>query len=434
VKKLGKYEIVRKLGSGATSTVYLCADPFTTRRVAVKLFHPEALRDESSARIHRKLFLTEASLVGRLSHPHIVTIYDAVADEDNTYIVMEYVEGGTLEKVSEVDRLLPLPQIVEIGFKCCKALDYAFRHGVIHRDIKPANILMAGETDIKISDFGAAVVTQAQQTTMVAHVGSPAFMSPQQIKEHPLTHQTDIYSLGVVLYKLLSGRLPFETTSNYNLIYQILNVEPPPPSDFRPEIPASLDRIVRRAMQKDLDQRYKYWEEMAGDLVGVFGTIEWSGAMLSESEKFDILRRLKFFRDFSDVQLWQVLRLTAWRRFPKDSAILREDESGDAFFIIARGRVQVTKQQRLLTVLNVGDSFGEMSYLAKEQQFRRTASVAAAEDDVIAIEINGEMLAGTEEAIRQQFNSAFLGILVNRLAAANLRLSGLLAERNVTIY
>ncbi len=434
MKKLGKYEIVRKLGSGATSTVYLCADPFTTRRVAVKLFHPEALRDESSARIHRKLFLTEASLVGRLSHPHIVTIYDAVADEDNTYIVMEYVEGGTLEKVSEVDRLLPLPQIVEIGFKCCKALDYAFRHGVIHRDIKPANILMAGETDIKISDFGAAVVTQAQQTTMVAHVGSPAFMSPQQIKEHPLTHQTDIYSLGVVLYKLLSGRLPFETTSNYNLIYQILNVEPPPPSDFRPEIPASLDRIVRRAMQKDLDQRYKYWEEMASDLVGVFGTIEWSGAMLSESEKFDILRRLKFFRDFSDVQLWQVLRLTAWRRFPKDSTILREDESGDAFFIIARGRVQVTKQQRLLTVLNVGDSFGEMSYLAKEQQFTRTASVAAAEDDVIAIEINGEMLAGAEEAIRQQFNSAFLGILVNRLAAANLRLSGLLAERNVTIY
>jgi len=434
VQKLGKYEILRKLGSGATSSVFLCADPFSGRRMAVKLFHPEALRDAVSARIHRKLFLTEASLVGKLSHPHIVAIYDAVADDENTYIVMEYVEGGTLDKVCDVDRLLPLQQIVEIAYKCCKALDYACRHGVIHRDIKPANILMAGKTDIKISDFGGAVVRQPQQTTMVAHVGSPAFMSPQQIREHPLTHQTDIYSLGVVLYKLLCGRLPFETTSNYNLVYQIMNVQPPPPSDFRPEIPPSLNRIVEKAMQKELEQRYQHWEEMAQDLVGVFGTIEWSGAMLSESEKFDILRRLEFFRDFSDIHLWDVLRLTGWRRFPKDSTILREGAPGDAFFVIARGQVRVMKQERLLTTLKVGDCFGEMAYLARKEHFRRTASVVAGDDDVITIEINGDTLAGADEPIRQQFNSAFLGILVKRLALANMRLSGLLAERNVTIY
>jgi serine/threonine protein kinase len=155
--KIGKYEIVRELGKGATSVVYEAVDPFQERNVAIKVVHSEALGNKDHGRRYRKLFLTEASLAGKLAHPHIVAIYDAVADDEASYIVMEYVDGTTLEQYARVDSLLPVQRIVEIIFKCARALDYAARHGVIHRDIKPANILLSGESEIKISDFGAAL-------------------------------------------------------------------------------------------------------------------------------------------------------------------------------------------------------------------------------------------------------------------------------------
>src|SRR5690606_38654608 len=130
--------------------------------------------------------------------------------------------------------------------------DFAHRHGVIHRDIKPANILLGEDTDIKISDFGAAL-TSASETTQVSGIGSPAYMSPEQVQEQPLSHQTDIFSLGVVMYQLLTGTLPFKATNNYSMVFQIINVDPPPPSIFRPEIPANLDLVVKRALQKRVE-------------------------------------------------------------------------------------------------------------------------------------------------------------------------------------
>lgn len=432
--KLGKYEIVRELGRGATSRVYLGHDPFAGRRVAIKVFQPDVMKDAASARLFRKLFLTEASLVGRLSHPHIAAIYDAVADESDIYIVMEYVEGTTLEACCEVDRLLPLERMVEVAYKCCKALDYAWRSGIIHRDIKPANILVANETDIKITDFGSALVTQTQQTTQVSAVGSPAYMSPQQIKEQSLTHQTDIYSLGVVIYKMLTGRLPFEASNNYSLIYQILNVVPRPPSEYRPEIPAALDAIVLRMLEKELEARCQTWDEVAQELVQVFGSIDASLSVISDTEKFDTVRGLNFFKGFSDVELWEVLHITRWRRFEAGTVIVREGETGDSFFILAGGEAKVTKGGRLLTLLKAGECFGEMAYLARRRQFKRTADVVAVGDDVITIEVNSEMLARASDDLRHQFSSAFLEILVDRLAMANMRLSVLLAERHVTIY
>src|SRR4029079_4734074 len=154
-------------------------------------------------------------------------------------------------------------------FKCTRALEFAHKMGITHRDIKPANILHAGETDVKITDFGAALIATGE-STQVSAIGSPAYMSPQQVKEHPLDHRTDIYSMGVVMYHLLAGRLPFQASNNFSLIYQITNVEPAPPSSYRPEIPASPDAIVRRAMAKDLEQRYAEWEEFSLDLAQVF--------------------------------------------------------------------------------------------------------------------------------------------------------------------
>src|SRR5258706_11629254 len=156
LEKVGKYEIINEIGKGATSSVYHAYDPFQKRQVAIKVVFPEALGDKEHGRRYRKLFVTEASLAGKLTHPHIVAIFDAAADEDGSYIVMEYVDGTTLEKYTHHDQLLPVQKIVEIIYKCARALEYPSRQGVIHRHIRPAHILLAGDSDIKISDFGAA--------------------------------------------------------------------------------------------------------------------------------------------------------------------------------------------------------------------------------------------------------------------------------------
>lgn len=275
----GKYEVIKKLGEGATSAVYLSYDPFAEREVAVKLIFPDILKDRERGKLFRHLLINEASLAGKLIHPHIVQIFDAVVGEDESYIVMEYVPGGTLEPFCGHDTLLPIERVVEIVFKCTRALEYANRLGITHRDIKPANILLAqsgddskvGGGDIKISDFGACMQTGAEQTqTQVLGVGSPAYMSPQQVREQTLNHQTDIYALGVVMYQLLTGRLPFQASSNYGMIYQICNIDPPPPSTFRQELPAALDAIVARAMRKELTERYATWAEFSHDLAQAF--------------------------------------------------------------------------------------------------------------------------------------------------------------------
>jgi len=370
--------------------------------------------------------MTEASLAGKLSHPHIAKIMDAVMEEEVNYVVMEYVEGGTLDEFTAIDKLLPVDKISEIAYKCCKALEYAQHQGVIHRDIKPANILMSGEDDIKISDFGAAAL-QSDKSTQVTGVGSPAYMSPEQVKEEKLTHQTDIYSLGVVMYKLLTGKLPFDASNNSSMIYNIINIAPKNPSTFRPDIPPEMDAIVKKAMAKDTAKRYQTWDEFANDLVGFSTDIVPNKKNIQDTEKFDKLRGLSFFNNFSDVELWEVLRLSVWSKVPESEYILREGESGRSFFILAKGTVKVMKDGRLLSLLRAGDCFGEMAHLL-ERDFKRSTDVIA-KDDVVLIEISPDALEHATTGCRYQFSDAFLRMLVKRLSVANTRLSHLLADQ-----
>jgi eukaryotic-like serine/threonine-protein kinase len=422
--QIGKYPVVRKLGEGATSEVYLCSDPFNAREVAIKVAFPESFQDPDRGRLYRKLFLTEASLAGKLQHPHICEIYDAVADEKLHYIVMEYVEGGTLEQVCRPDALLSVDRIVEIVFKCTRALEFAHKHGVTHRDIKPANILYTGDTHVKITDFGAALIASGD-TTQVSAIGSPAYMSPEQVREHPLDHQTDIYSMGVVMYHLLTGRLPFQAANNFSLIYQITNVEPEPPSTYRPEIPEAVDAIVRHAMAKDLSARYRQWEDFSLDLAEAF-RVEHMGAQKAQefvdSDRFETLRKLAFFEHFSDAELWEVARISTWRHAAPGEMLMKEGEAGDFFCILAAGQVKVTKKGKLLNLLRAGEPFGEMAYLGRLGR-ARGADVSVMTDANI-ISVPTQKLAQASEGCRHQFDRAFMEILVERLSMANLRLSG----------
>ncbi len=423
LERIGKYPVIKLLGRGATSEVFLCNDPFNGRDVAVKVVSTDLFEDPSSGKLFKKLFVNEASLAGKLQHPHIVQIYDAVAEERLNYIVMEYVDGGTLEKFCAPESLLPIEQVVEMAFKCTRALEFAHRKGITHRDIKPANILHAGGSDVKITDFGAALIATAE-TTQIAAIGSPAYMSPQQVKEHPLDHRTDIYSMGVVMYHLLTGRLPFQASNNFSLIYQITTMDPPLPSSLRPEIPARVEAIVMRAMAREHDDRYPDWEAFSLDLADAFRTeyfnAEHSG--FADTDKFETLRKLSFFENFTDAELWEVANMSSWHSAGAGEVLMKEGEPGNFFCILADGEVKVTKRGKLLNLLRIGEAFGEMAYLSKAAPVR-VADVTVMGDAKI-ISVTTPNLEQASDACRHKFDRAFMAILVERLTLANIRLSG----------
>jgi len=427
IQHIGKYEVRKKLGEGATSTVYLAHDPFADRSVAIKVISPAVLQDPEKGKLYRHLLVNEASLAGKLIHPHIVQIYDAVVADDCSYIVMEYVPGGTLDRFCTPDKLLPLDRLVEIIFKCTRALDYAFRQGVTHRDIKPANILLAtpggAQGDIKISDFGCALLASNETQTQISGIGSPAYMSPQQVREMPLNHQTDIYSLGVVMYQLLTGRLPFTATNNYGMVYQICNAVPAPPSSLRLEVPASFDSVVARAMHKELDRRYATWQEFSHDLAQAFHNKQIASRrkVFPDSEKFETLRALPFFADFSDVEIWEVVRFSAWDQVAPGTVVMKDGEPGEFFCFLADGELRVTKKGRILSVLSAGDCFGEMAVIGRGQHLRGANVVAETESKVVTI--SAKALANASDVCRMHFYQAFLQVLTGRLAMANSRLS-----------
>jgi eukaryotic-like serine/threonine-protein kinase len=418
-EQLGKYPLIRQIGSGATSSVYLARDPLTERDVAIKVFHFERDADPQTERMKHKAFVAEASLAGKLNHPHIVEIIDAVVEPDHSYLVMEYIAGSTLEAHASVSTLLPLHKVVEIIFKCIRALEYAYQHGIIHRDIKPGNILLSSRGETKVGDFGASFQQrQGHTTTQLAGVGSPAYMSPEQIQMEPLNQQTDIYSLGVTMYRLLTGRLPYSATTQAALAYAILNTAPASPKTLRPELPPLLDQIVLRAIAKKPEQRYKSWLDFGKDLSQAFTTLRLTnGDTVTDSEKFNELRNMAFFEDFGDVALWEVVRIGTWSTLPPGSVLIREGEDGDSFYLLVKGQVGVTLEAKQLATIQPGGCFGEMVYFAKRTSRRNTTITART--DVTIIEIRAAALRAATDACQAGFNKAVTRVLIERLAQTN---------------
>lgn len=419
---LGRYQLRRIIGRGSTSTVWLAWDPETQREVAIKCIDPDVLNDKVRGKLHRNLLINEASLANRLQHPHIAAIHDAVVGDDHAWIVMEYVGGGTLEAHIQRPALLPVDRIVELMFKCTRALDYACQLGVTHRDIKPANILLTRDGDLKLTDFGAALFTTVERT-QVEGVGSPAYMSPQQVREMPLNHQTDIYSLGVVLYQLLAGELPFQASNKYSLVYQIIHVEPPPPSTHRPGLPPALDDVVARAMHKDVALRYATWAEFTHDLAQAFRNrrLKPRDNADNDAEHFRLLRTLAFFHEFSDVELWEVARFTRLERVAAGTLLMKDGEQGDRLYVIAEGELAIAKNGRTLTILTAGECCGEMSVVGRERKLRAN-DVQVSTDSLLCV-IDGHSIRRASETCRMRFYEAFLQVLAGRLSTANMRLA-----------
>ena len=417
--QVGRYDVQKLLGKGATGTVYLAKDTFTGKEVALKTIEPEVFRDPEFGTVYRSQFLNEASLAGKLRHPYIVSILDAVVGEDSGHIAMELVTGGDLSKHATPDTLLPVPDVLQIGFKCCGAIEYASKEGIVHRDIKPANIMLAGGTEVKISDFGAAVLKKSQ-VVQTAALGSPYYMSPEQIEGKALTFHSDMYSLGVVLYELLTGKRPFVAEKIDALIAKILKADPSPPSAVRRGLPKELDAVVLRALQKNTAHRYATWSEFALELSRVGEAVLPPGA-IPDSEKYVTLKKVPMLSTLADSELWELARAGRWTRVAKGKPVLQEDDKGKSFFFLAKGEAKVIKRKKLLNMVNGGECFGEMAYIGGGEQ-RRNATVEAVTELLLA-EFEPSALDKMSLGAQLQLTRALMRNVTDRLALANIRLA-----------
>ncbi len=423
---IGKYRVLERLGEGATSEVFLVHDDFHQRKLAIKRVRvavPGA--DADDPQVYQHFFAAEAALVGRLQHPNVVQILDAVADPQGPYLVMEYVEGVTLRRFCRPDALLTLEQIVEIAFKCAMALGYMARQGLIHRDVKPANLLAVVEhdhvVDVKVTDFGS-VLNLGSDRTQIFRVGSLAYMSPEQLDGAALDARADIYSLAAVMYHLIAGRPPFEAPTQTAMMNLIFTAEPAPLTDLRGGVPASLDALVRGALAKRPEHRPADWDTFAEALSALVANREIPRGKLQgvlDSERFNLLRRLDFFAGFGDVELWEVVHRAKWLRHKAGHALYRKGQQGQTFHIIAQGEIEVWRDGVKVATLGRGTSVGEMAYLAPSAELRTHSADVVVTVPCITISFTPQTYEQLALGTRHLFDQAFIGVLVRRLHVAH---------------
>jgi len=264
---LGRYQIDKEIGRGAMGMVYLGHDPKIGRTVAIKtLMLSQEFEGDKLIEVKERFF-REAETAGRLNHPNIVTIYDVGEDQDMSYIAMDYLKGKDLLGYSKQKDLLPAKEVMTVIMKVADALDYAHQQKVVHRDIKPANIIYDKETGIlKVTDFGVACLTDTSKTKTGTILGSPSYMSPEQLAGKRVDGRSDLFSLGVTMYQLLTGELPFVGESLASLMYKIANEKHPDIRMFNPELPACVAKIINKALHKDIERRFQSGDQMVGAL------------------------------------------------------------------------------------------------------------------------------------------------------------------------
>lgn len=398
--------------------VYVAYDPFIDRTVAIKVCtHDDG---SESARVARKLFVNEAQAAGALDHPNILKIYDAGEEDGQPYIVMEYIaDARTLRGYCRPDNLLPIPQVIQIVRQCAVALEYAHSRGVLHRDVKPANIMLTRDGQVKIGDFGIAKRMSIEDTGTCRMVGSPRYMSPEQVNNETVTAQTDLYSLGVSTYELLTGKPPFTARGLSQLVMMIRGEEPKPVRARCPEVPEPLEAIVKRAMEKSLEWRYRSGAEMASDLTSLYEKIQNQQIVLWPEQRFGVARTLRFFGEFSDSELREVLDVASWEQFPAGSLIISEGNAEQSLYVLVTGEVTIEVGDRIIGSLGVGECVGELSYLSNS---KRSASIVAV-DDVTALKIDSGVLNWASIPVQMRFNKVFQQILIERLAHTTFELA-----------
>src|SRR5210317_1835980 len=411
-EKIGKYVIINKIGKGSTGVVYLSHDPYYRRDVAIKVYNIEEDVDADRAQVWRKMFFNGAHMVGMLQHPNIMPIYDAGEEDGKYYVVTEHIQGArTLAAYCRPDNLLRVDDVVEIIYKCAKALHYAHGRGVIHRDIKPSNVMLTTDNDVRIIDFGIAIVSDSEVSRIEGIAGPPSYMSPEQVQSEDLTSRSDLYSLGAVMYELLTGFRPFRADNLSKLLHQIVYATPPPIHTYRDDLPEELEDAVAQVMLKDPDKRIASGAAMAAELTRVYKDLRQKYDSLDNQEHFDLLRTLTFFHEFSHAEIWEVLRASDWHEYRDNDDIVKEGEIDDRFYIIVSGDVSVQANGNTIGTLGPGDCFGETSYV---RGAKRQASIKA-DGAVTILRVSSTLMEQVSSSCQLRFNKVFLRSLITRL-------------------
>lgn len=418
--KIGKYEIAGLLGKGASGLVYKGFDPFVHREVAVKIAlqlseEPRHLGGKDS---HTSNFFTEARAAGMLAHPNVVALYDAGIEVELCYIVMEFIDGDTLLPwCRKSGPRMALDKTLDLICKCARGLDYSHSKGVLHRDIKPSNIMITADGVPKIMDFSIAEINERRPEDGMNAVGSPLYMSPEQVMRMPLGPTSDLYALGAVMYQLLTGETPFFSPHLPGLFAAIRNQPAPAVDSKRADIPKEVSRIVAKLLAKKPADRYQSGKELASDLTEELERLRHSDARVTQRESRDSLRGLSFFNTFSEVEVDEVLSAAQLKTFAAGKLILEEGEMDNSFFILATGQAIVKKGDKPIHVLSQGDCFGEIGLIGK---VRRTASVVAA-SPVLALKINASLLDKLAIDSQLRFYKTFTQALIYRLSMTSAR-------------
>lgn len=418
-QKISKYEIKRTIGKGAMGIVYEGYDPFVQRPVAIKVAHEVECDSPQQAQKLRESFFSEVFSAGRMHHPSVVAVYDAGQQEQWNYIVMEYVDGLTLQDYVTGKRVLTTNQVIDVMYQCAKGLDYVHRQGIIHRDLKPGNIMLSRDGEVKIMDFSIAHIDMGDDTDTVVQ-GSPMYLPPEQLTdEKRLVEQSDIYSLGAVMYALLARRPLFKASSLESLIYQITNMEPDPLQFIRPDLPQQVIDIAEKCLNKIIYERYDTAKDLANELSNAYGRLRSVGKRIDMQEKWTTLRFLKFFKEFSDDQISEVVDASEWLDYKQGETIVSEGEVETSFYIITKGGVEVCKGDVVIGRMYQGDCFGEVAFITREP---RLATIIA-RTDVSLMVVSGSLLEKASIETQLQYYRIFLENLVTRLSSATKQLT-----------
>jgi serine/threonine protein kinase len=319
ILRVREWKIGKKLGEGATATVYLGKSLINEHQnVAIKYFKNDYFKDDLQNEANQKMMRTEAALVGRINHPNILQTLTVGMSDENKFLVMEVVSGGSLEDYIRPPKTLGLVKLIHVFFQCGLALQYSDEIGVIHRDIKPANILLTEDNQPKVTDWGSSMA-KGMDKMAVSGVGSPSYMSSEQIRQAPLTHQTDIYSLGATFFEMITGERTFSAENAKDMVYKILYVEPPPISTFvTNRLPTGLEKVIRTCLKKSLEERYQTWSDYLHAMATIIYSItpvakRWTD--IDEVSAFDWVRNCGAMEKFADSELWDIIGNSEIRRF-----------------------------------------------------------------------------------------------------------------------
>ena len=407
--------------------VFLVIDRFKQRKVALKVVRAIPGSSEEKQQLEH-LWVNEMRLAGRLKHPYILEIYEAGTDGDRSFLVMECVSVGTLKAHTRQGSLLPIPRVADILFKVCHALEYANTQGLLHRDVKPDNVLLADDGTPKVSDFGAAYLTTSD-TTQVVGVGTLPFMPPEHFEGVEPNVQHDIYAAGVMAYNLLTGAYPHRDDSQATMIYDKLHGQPVPLESRRQHVPVALCNAIATAMHRQPRERFPSWQAFRDALSAAFPELG-DGAAVSESARFEAMRKVGFFQQFSETELWEAVRISTVHEFPARQEVITEGSEDATVFVVEAGELEVMRRGVRIGRVPTGEVFGEIAFIEGSDR-PRSASVRTMTPTVV-IAFKPASLKTASGVLQVAFGRAMVRQLVKRLFDSNDRVIAAVKARALT--